>query len=530
MVKKKGYSIIAAILIILIAATALHSAGITWKWGETMERRSDIVFHTYSMNNALELASLYMNVSFDYSVYQACYDTLETFDMSKSEDDFKTALELGVKENLNLYAKPEYRFLTDYKVSIYEYDSVKIETLNPLEIKATARDMFIKTDDDIRKIYITMEKGSNLEKIFKIDCYGIYNKGKEIYINTKATLGEEIKDKVDSWPKGPVDTKPSETDKGNELKSINVGSERDEGNYHIKPVFEEAKVSITYIENRATGKFEGIKYKVTVKLRVTVQDTRTDEQVFPIYDGTKITFAPLRSAFVFNVDENGDVKVESAGDVVWMESGDGGGSGQTEEIITKDKLIGKEEWSDLVKIDDQHLITAKRGQTLKLRKDVYDKAKEMIDAGKNDGVNILILSAYRNYNYQLGIWEDKKTTDTFEHRKSVSAIPGTSQHHWGTDIDFNSVYLSFKDSDEFKWLQTHASNYGFVLEYPESNPEGYDYEPWHWTYKPLSDVMKEKYITENVNLCELENVVKEMYNVALLETISCNINLPFHIA
>ena len=297
---RKGFSVLPAILILVIASTVLYSASITWKWGETIERRSEIVFHTYSMNNALELASLYMNVSFDYSVYQACYDTLKTFDMSKSENDFKTTLESKIKENLNHYAKPEYVFLTDYKVNIYDYEEVKIETINPLKVKANGNDMFIDVKDEIRKTNIRMEKDSTLEKTFKIDCYGIYNKGKEIYINTKNLIGKEIEAEVDSWPKGPIDTKPSETDKENELKDINVGSERNEGNYHIKPVFEEAKVSITHTENKATGKFEGINYKVTVKLRVTVQDNRDPDQVFPIYDGKKVTFAPLKAEFVFD--------------------------------------------------------------------------------------------------------------------------------------------------------------------------------------------------------------------------------------
>jgi len=68
-----------------------------------------------------------------------------------------------------------------------------------------------------------------------------------------------------------------------------------------------------------------------------------------------------------------------------------------------------------------------------------------------------------------------------------------------------------------------------VLEYPEDNPERYEYEPWHWTYKPLSDKMKEGFISQKVNLCKLENVVRKMYGVEDLDIEPCNLRLPFHI-
>ncbi|UCD07654.1 MAG: hypothetical protein JSW41_01650, partial [Candidatus Aenigmatarchaeota archaeon] len=239
---KKGFSIIPAVLILLIAAAAIYSASLTWKWGEAIEKRSDVVFHSYSMNNALDLARLYMDVSLDYSAYQACYETLKDLDPSISEDEFKQKLESSIKEKLNVYTRSDYRFLIDYKVSIFEYDSVTIEGLNPLKVKATGKDMFIRVEDSIRKIDLTMEKDPTLDKTVPIDCYGMYQKGKEVNTEIKNTLESSIKEKIDSWP-DTSKTLPDLNSLKAEIEAISeLVFEKTEGSYTIKSEFTEASV------------------------------------------------------------------------------------------------------------------------------------------------------------------------------------------------------------------------------------------------------------------------------------------------
>lgn len=295
---KKGFSIIPAVLILLIAAVAIYSASLTWKWGEAIEKRSDVVFHSYSMNNALDLARLYMDVSLDYSAYQACYETLKELDPSISEDEFKQKLESSIKEKLNVYTRSDYRFLIDYKVNIFEYDSVTIEGLNPLKVKATGKDMFIRVEDSIRKIDLTMEKNSSLDKTIPIDCYGMYQKGKEVNTEIKNTLESSIKAKIDSWP-DTADTLPNRDSLKAEIETIpELAFEKTEGDYSIKSEFTEASVEFEGYEKSGDEPYENIKYRVTVKLKVTVKDNR-DEQVFPIYDGEEIVFSPLSAVFLF---------------------------------------------------------------------------------------------------------------------------------------------------------------------------------------------------------------------------------------
>ena len=71
-------------------------------------------------------------------------------------------------------------------------------------------------------------------------------------------------------------------------------------------------------------------------------------------------------------------------------------------------------------------------------------------------------------------------------------MPSTSRHHWGTDLDINSLSNSYftegKGKKEYNWLQKNASKFGFYQVYTskENGRKGYNEEKWHWTYLPLS--------------------------------------------
>jgi LAS superfamily LD-carboxypeptidase LdcB len=69
-------------------------------------------------------------------------------------------------------------------------------------------------------------------------------------------------------------------------------------------------------------------------------------------------------------------------------------------------------------------------------------------------------------------------------------MPGTSRHHWGTDIDLNSFSNKWFESGKglklFNWLEANAAKYGFCRPYTANRPHGYQEEKWHWSYSPLS--------------------------------------------
>lgn len=98
-----------------------------------------------------------------------------------------------------------------------------------------------------------------------------------------------------------------------------------------------------------------------------------------------------------------------------------------------------------------------------LRRDVMSKFAEMADAAAKEGIKLVIRSATRNFEDQKRIWENKwngitlledgrkanAIKDEFLRAKSIllySSMPGTSRHHWGTDIDINAFENSWFES------------------------------------------------------------------------------------
>lgn len=144
---------------------------------------------------------------------------------------------------------------------------------------------------------------------------------------------------------------------------------------------------------------------------------------------------------------------------------------------------------------------------LYIQKSVLKAFRKMRNAAKNDGVHIKIISAYRSFNYQKWIWDSKfdgrrksgnknmlsSYPDPFKRVEAIlnySAMPGTSRHHWGTDIDINSVNTSYfetaKGKKVYEWLTNHAHEYGFCQTYTAGREDGYNEEQWHWSYLPLA--------------------------------------------
>ncbi len=177
--------------------------------------------------------------------------------------------------------------------------------------------------------------------------------------------------------------------------------------------------------------------------------------------------------------------------------------------ISVDYLMGKfdpKTDSRFVEIDTKH---ADRPNLL-LRSEAYTAFLEMLAAAQKDGISFTIKSATRNFDYQKGIWErkwnGKTTVDGLKlneslpdpHKRALkileySSMPGSSRHHWGTDLDINSFDNNYfeqgKGLAEYNWLVQNAHRFGFCQPYSpkDSNrPNGYQEEKWHWSFLPLS--------------------------------------------
>ena len=176
-------------------------------------------------------------------------------------------------------------------------------------------------------------------------------------------------------------------------------------------------------------------------------------------------------------------------------------------IMNLDYIMGRFDPSkhpDFVLIDSQYADKP----NMYLRKDAYDAFLAMYKHALKDGITLQIRSATRNFYYQKGIWEGKwtgerlieggenlaqSTPDPKQRALKIlrfSSMPGSSRHHWGTDIDLNNFENSWfaegKGLDMYKWLQANAPGYGFCQPYSEGRPHGYFEERWHWSYMPVS--------------------------------------------
>ena len=144
-----------------------------------------------------------------------------------------------------------------------------------------------------------------------------------------------------------------------------------------------------------------------------------------------------------------------------------------------------------------------------LRKETYDAFLKMREEAVKSGITLNLASATRNFDYQKGIWETKwlntyaNTADPMERFEKIleySAAPGTSRHHFGTDIDINGADPAYFETEKgkkvYSWLSANAREFGFCQVYDskgESRVSGYNEEKWHWSYLPLAKDWTSKY-------------------------------------
>lgn len=127
--------------------------------------------------------------------------------------------------------------------------------------------------------------------------------------------------------------------------------------------------------------------------------------------------------------------------------------------------------------------------------EVYQKYISMYNAAKEEDLYLIITSAFRDYEFQDQLWNQYAKSQGEEWADSVAARAGHSEHQTGLTLDivtYNSNMNDFENTDEFKWLQKHAHEYGFIMRYPKDKEDitGYDYESWHYRYVGVETATK----------------------------------------
>ena len=169
------------------------------------------------------------------------------------------------------------------------------------------------------------------------------------------------------------------------------------------------------------------------------------------------------------------------------------------------------------------------GDTIQLERETYNAFIKMKDAAEKDGIKIKLVSGFRDFYRQQTIWNNKykKFTEEFlldgpsaiKEIIRFSTIPGTSRHHWGTEIDvidknFENeknllIAKKYEEGGIFnslkKWMDKNSEKFGFYIVYDDNDKRpGFEYEPWHYTYKPVSD----SYQTEFLKL-DLKSIISK---------------------
>lgn len=194
----------------------------------------------------------------------------------------------------------------------------------------------------------------------------------------------------------------------------------------------------------------------------------------------------------------------------------GGQTGMTQQELELTGQFDPATHPDFVKVEGTHL----------LRREVAVAWNQMQQAAAQAGHSMRLVSSTRNFDRQKAIWNDKWGRSDFaghaagpDRARAImeySSMPGTSRHHWGTDIDINSVNTSdWRDAQGsqragqynalYQWMLANAGTYGFCQTYDQlgaAAPQrvtGYHEERWHWSYIPLAAGFQASYVANITN-------------------------------
>ena len=124
---------------------------------------------------------------------------------------------------------------------------------------------------------------------------------------------------------------------------------------------------------------------------------------------------------------------------------------------------------------------------MRLVKSAKSAFENMARDALEDNIKIIAMSSYRDYQYQVNLYNNYVKNDGVRAADTYSARPGYSEHQTGLCVDvYDGIidYTNFEQSESFQWMKKNAYKYGFILRYPKGKEyiTGYQYESWHYRY------------------------------------------------
>lgn len=107
------------------------------------------------------------------------------------------------------------------------------------------------------------------------------------------------------------------------------------------------------------------------------------------------------------------------------------------------------------------------------------------DYRSQTGDHLTVVSPYRSYGDQVGVYNGWVSRLGQAQADRQSARPGYSEHQTGLAVDIDTaIDQGFGKTAAGEWLATNSWKYGFVVRYQDGQEgiTGYEYEPWHFRY------------------------------------------------
>ena len=188
-----------------------------------------------------------------------------------------------------------------------------------------------------------------------------------------------------------------------------------------------------------------------------------------------------------------------------------------------------------------------------LHREVVSPFLTLRAAAAADGLDLVAVSSFRDFDRQLAIWNAKfrgerpmrdragqplevaglSAAQRVEAILWWSALPGASRHHWGTDFDVvdaaamppgyrpQLVIEEFREGGPFarltSWLDEHMHAFGFFRPYA-TDRGGVSPEPWHLSYAPVADAATAQFSMQGLReVLEASDVEGKVEVLAALE-------------
>ena len=147
---------------------------------------------------------------------------------------------------------------------------------------------------------------------------------------------------------------------------------------------------------------------------------------------------------------------------------------------------------------DPEIPVAPDCQNPKMTKETSDALTKMYRAAKQEGLELVVNSAYRSYQTQVETMADFVARYNTQYANEYVAQPGASEHQTGLGVDLTSQSvvegkrITFGDTEEYRWVIKNCARFGFIIRFEDGTDgiTGIAHEPWHLRYVG-EDVAKE---------------------------------------